>query len=360
MVADSRIWSTTKVFCAAFAGCLGFLWLLLQLYTNFKLQWFPGMSADSLRAIIMVCISAIVALCAVIAKLISHTASPVEKPTFEQSLADALGAALGERNYADVIRIGVALNRPLFEEGKFSTRLKIGKIVEEAAALSGRKDVQVVALIDAIGWSLVELGEFEQAKCYIEHGIALSEETGQAFYQAKGQRHLGVISRRTGDYERARTFYQTSMSTAQSVSDLHQRDELVAGLHYALASLFYHTGEYSGAMEFIEKAITSFTTLSDEYRLNMTYVLKGDVQFKLNQKEKARDTFRNVLQRADRNTEKLQVVRSSLGLAEIYISEHDWGRAQKSVQQAAGIDLDEFKAEAERLRVLKAKLPPTQ
>jgi|SRR5882724_11937567 len=361
MVTDSRrMRSAAKVFCAAFAGCLGFLWVLVQVYSYFQLQWLPVITTNSLRVIIIVCFSAIVALGTVIARLMSHVELPVQKPTFEQSLVDALGSALHERNYADVIRIGIALTRPLFEEGKFSIRLKIGKIIEEAAALGGRKDVQVIALIDAIGWSLVEMGEVDEAKGHIEHGIVLSEETGQVFYRAKGQRHLGVIYRRKGDYERARAFYQTSMSTAESVQDVHERDALVAGLHYAFASLFYHTGEYSNAMEFVDKAITSFTTLNDEYRLNMSYVLKGDVQFKLMQKEKARDTFRAVLQRADRNTEKLQVVRSTLGLAEIYISEHDWERAHRTIQQAASIDLDEFKAEAQRLKTLKAKLPNAQ
>ncbi len=155
----------------------------------------------------------------------------------------------------------------------------------------------------------------------------------------------------------ARQFYETSLASAGLVPDGRERNELVAGLHYAFASLFYYTADYSKAMEFIDKAIADFSTLDDEYRLNMSYVLKGDVQFKLCQNEKARDTFRMVLQRADRNTEKLQVVRSALGLAEIYVAEHDWERAKRSAEQVESINLDEFKAEAERLKSLKSKLP---
>jgi tetratricopeptide (TPR) repeat protein len=352
-----RMWSASKVFCAAFAGSLGFEWLLVEVYSYFRLQWFPQPTTNSLWATIVVLLSAAIAMGAACVRLLLHPAAPAQMPTFEQSLVDALSTALRERNYADVIRIGVALTRPLFEEGRFSTRLKIGKVVEEAAALSGRKDVQVVALIDSIGWSLVEIGRYEEAKRHIEHGISLSEETDQIFYRAKGQRHLGVILRRTGDFEGARKFYEASLATAGLVPDGRERNELVAGLHYAFASLYYYTTDYSKAMEFIDKAIAAFSTLNDEYRLNMSYVLKGDLQFKLSQKEKALDTFRMVLQRADRNTEKLQVVRSGLGLAEVYVSEHDWERARRSVQQVESINLDEFKAEGERLRRLKSELP---
>jgi tetratricopeptide (TPR) repeat protein len=215
----------------------------------------------------------------------------------------------------------------------------------------------VVTLIDAIGWSFVELGNYSEAKRCIEHGVALTEETGQVFYRAKGQRHLGVICRRTGDFQGARKFYEESMAIALTVPSDKERDELVAGLHYALASLAYFTNEHPDAMSFIQKAIASFSTLKDEYRLNMSYVLKGDIQFKLDQKDKARDTYRFVLQRADRNTEKLQVIRSMLGLAEVYLAESNWEGVQKMIQQAEDMNRDQFKAEAERLKTVKARLP---
>ncbi len=159
-----RMRSATKVFCAAFGGSLGFLWLLVSVYSHFKLQWFRQPETNSLLVTIMILLSVAVASCAVWVRLLHQPAMPAQAPTFEQSLVGALSTALRDRDYADVIRIGVALNRPLFEEGKFSTRLKIGKVVEEAAALSGRKDVQVVALIDSIGWSLVEMGMYDEAK----------------------------------------------------------------------------------------------------------------------------------------------------------------------------------------------------
>ena len=349
-----------KIFGVAFIGSLGFIWLLMEIYSHYELGWLPVISTNSLYVVILFCGSIIISLFFVLVRLLPNVYSqavPLSSSGFEESLVEALVKALGEKHYAEVIRIGVALIRPLFEEGKFSTRLQIGKIVEEAAALSGRKDIQVVALIDAIGWSLVELGRYDDARRHIDHGINLSEEIKDVFYQAKGQRHLGVIARRSKDYPNAKIHYQASLDLARNLLDDHERKVLVAGLYYAFASLHYHMLEYDQAMEANNKAIASFEELNDEYRLNMSYVMKGDIESKLSQSDKAMDTFRTVLQCADQNTEKLQVVRARLGLAEICIAEHNWEKALHNVHKLTDVDLEEFKAEAERLKDLQARLP---
>lgn len=359
-----HLWSAVRLFGATFAGCLAFLWLLVEVHAHFQLGWFPALSADSLRVFIMICVSVVAGEGAVTGSLfwraLKTASKPQAKPSFEQSLVDALGAALEQRHYAEVIRIGGALTRPLFEEGMFVTRLQIGKIVEEAAALAERREEQAEALIDAIGWSLVELGQYEEARCRIEHGIRIGEELGADFWQAKGQRHLGVIARRNGQYDKALAHYQASLEMSKRVPETHRRDVLVAGLHYAFASLHYHTGEYAKAMTAVTDAIRSFAALKDTYRLNMSCVMKGDIQFRLNENDRARDTYRSVLTRANENTELLQAIRARLGLAELFMSEHNWKKARENAAEAARMNRDQFKAEAERLKLLMTKLPPTE
>src|ERR1022692_2087604 len=109
MSTQSRhLWRVVRIFGASFGATLAFLWLLIQVYTYFKLKWVPQIEADTLGAIIVICVSTIVAFGVLIARLLSHAAVAVQKPTFERSLIDALGSELLARNYADVIRIGVA------------------------------------------------------------------------------------------------------------------------------------------------------------------------------------------------------------------------------------------------------------
>lgn len=89
----------------------------------------------------------------------------------------------------------------------------------------------------------------------------------------------------------------------------------------------------------------------------MSLVTKGDIQFKQGQSDKARDTYRKVLRLADRNTEKLQVSRSCLGLAEIYMADSRWDEARDMAVMLEQVDLKEFKAESERLEAIRRKLP---
>ena len=98
-----------------------------------------------------------------------------ETRSFHENLVETIREEFHRGNDREVIRVGEALSRPLFESGAFSVRLDIGRMVEEAAARSERRRVQYVALIDEIGWSLVELGRYEEATRQILHGMRILE-----------------------------------------------------------------------------------------------------------------------------------------------------------------------------------------
>lgn len=349
-----------KVFVGASIAAFAFFFGLLQAHDYFGLTVLSNPSPSYLKASLLVTTS--VAAGSMTALLSALGALPFQSRSepseaFEDSLLGTLKDALRSKNYVEVIRIGEALSRPLFESGSFSTRLKIGRVVEEAAARSERKDKQVSALIDSVGWSLVELGRYEEAKRPIIHGMELSRETGNAFYEAKGLRHLGVIERRTRNYTEAEKYYKKSLAVADQISDENEKEVMIAGLNYALASLYYYMDDLDKADEYIELSISCFEKLNDEYRLNMSLVTKGDIQFKRGLNDKARDTYRKVLRLADRNTEKLQASRSCLGLAEIYMADNRWDEAREMAVMLEQIDLKEFKAESERLEEIRRKLP---
>lgn len=349
-----------KLFVGASIAAFAFFFGVLQAHDYFGLTFLSNPSLSYLKASLLVTSSLSAGLATTLLSALGalpFQSHPEYSETFEDSLLSTLKDALKSKNYAEVIRIGEALTRPLFESGSFSTRLKIGRVVEEAAARSERKDKQLSALIDSVGWSLVELGRYEEAKRPINHGMELSRETDNAFYEAKGLRHLGVIERRTKNYPEAEKYYKKSLAAAEKISDENEKEVMIAGLNYALASLYFYTGELDKADEYIELSISCFENLNDEYRLNMSLVTKGDIQFKRGQNDKARDTYRKVLRLADRNTEKLQVSRSCLGLSEIYMADSRWDEARDMAAMLDQIDLKEFKAESERLESIRRKLP---
>ncbi|MFT6422631.1 MAG: tetratricopeptide (TPR) repeat protein [Thalassolituus sp.] len=348
------------VFAGVFVAAFGSLWGAVEAYSYFELTWFSETTTKALVALILILLAINIGLVAVTIKVVvprKKIYGSLSEHTFDQSLIKTLGSAIKNKNYTEAIRIGVALNRPLFEAGNFVTRLKIGRIVEEAAALTGRKEVQIVALIDSIGWSLVELGEYAEAKRIIEHGIEICHEISDDFYEAKGYRHLGVIARRSEKYKEANKYYKKSMEYAEKLEDKHDKEVLIAGLQYAFASLYYFTNDFDSASLYIDKAIKCFELLNDEYRHNMSLVMKGDIAYQQERYDDAKDIYRSVLRQADRNTEKLQFVRSCLGLAEVYLSDHHWNKATESIDCIKEIDLKDFKSEQIRLNEISSRLP---
>ena len=131
---------------------------------------------------------------------------------------------------------------------------------------------------------------------------------------------------------------------------------MIAGLEYAL-TLHFFKGNLAEGKNYVERAITSFEHIGNEYQLNMALVMKGDIELKSNNLEKAKDTYRTVMQRADRNAETLQYVRSCLGLAETYLVDHHWRDAIQSIDHVRNIDLRNFRAERDRLAAINAQLP---
>ncbi|HMJ33912.1 MAG TPA: hypothetical protein VK501_08340 [Baekduia sp.] len=332
---------------------------LATLYTAFDLTWFKGVSSEVFGVGLLLLGSIVVVQLTII--IDQHESRPGGNVNGEQSLHDAIVVALraqfNRHNYSDVIRVGEALSRPLFESGAFSPRLQIGKMVEESAARSSRTREQYSALIDSIGWSLVELGRYADADRQIKHGLRLAESAEDAFYEAKAHRHLGVIARRQGRFAEAREMYATAEAVASRIPDEHDRLVMLAGLQYALASLSYYEKHFEVASTEISRAIDSFTSLGDEYRLNMARVMQGDIQFQQGARDDARDTYRLVLQNSDRNKETLQYVRACLGLAEARAADHEWEDTAQALRLLAGLNLNEYKAERERRDAIHAMLP---
>lgn len=277
--------------------------------------------------------------------------------SFHESVVELLRVDFRCGNFSDVIRIGDALSRPFFETGAFSVRLEVGRMVEEAAARSSRRREQYVALIDPIGWSLIELGEYESAAREIRHGLQLLEDVDDPFYEAKAHRHLGVIARREGDFGEARRQYERARDRADDIVEARDGLVMTAGLQYALASLAFHEGDVETAERNIVCAIDSFVSLGDEYRLNMALVLRGDIEFRRNAPYEALDTYRLVLQNADRNHETLQYVRACLGLADVRASDNKWDDVREVLSRLDGLDLDQYKAELARLSTLNSRMP---
>jgi tetratricopeptide (TPR) repeat protein len=249
----------------------------------------------------------------------------ISSPTVGQDLYKAIPAvlrdALDRSDYKEVIRLGDALSRPLFESGEFAVRLDVGRMTEEAAAHLGVKEVQYRTLIDAIGWSLIELGDFAEAEASIQHGLELAQAAQDHFYLAKAYRHLGAIARRRGNLDAAADAYRQASEAASHIVDSSEAKAMQAGIMYAAAHLRYTRRDYDGALESVDQTVDLFAELNDVYRQDMALVLKADIQVGKDLPGAAADTYRQVIQSSRANRESVHYVRAVLGLAELHLQQ---------------------------------------
>lgn len=271
-------------------------------------------------------------------------------PALALDVTKSLQAALNAHKYFEVMRIGAALSRPLFEGGNFQARLDIGTLVEEAAAAVGDERTQMMSLIDAIGWSSVELGEISRAQGKIRHGLEVARSLKDWFYISKANRHLGVICRRQNKYEAAAKYYEEAEEAANRIDNSEKRRDATAGLAYARATLYMHLKKYSEALQAVDLAIRDSADSNDAYRLTMALTLKGNIFFEAGKIPEAKDTFRKALRSADDNSQRLLSVRSYIGLTRVYRAEANWSKAAEMLEQAAKL-ADEIHSEGEILEI---------
>ena len=164
------------------------------------------------------------------------------------ALVDAVSQAYERRDYVEVIRLGQALSRPLWLSGEYRTRIAIGTMVEESAALSGRRDEQAMTLIDDLGWTYVVVQEYDLAIRNIKHGIELAAEAGDIYLATKGIRHLGNISIIQRNNQAAMNYLLEAKEMAANEPDITRKQDMTAGIHYALAELHIAQRNYEQAL----------------------------------------------------------------------------------------------------------------
>ena len=184
------------------------------------------------------------------------------------------------------------MSQPLWLSGKYKSRINIGKLVEEAAALVGKKKEQAQALIDDVGWTNAELGNYIEAKKNIIHGNDIAKSEGLNFLLAKGLRHLGGIAKRENQFSDANKYYSDALEIANHIDDVKESKEMIAGIAYAMGSLEIEQKNLINAESHINTALNLFKELNDVERTIKTISLNAKLHLENGKIEKAKDMFR--------------------------------------------------------------------
>lgn len=258
----------------------------------------------------------------------------------------------------EIVRIGTALSRPLWVSGHYITRVKLGTLVEESAALLGHKEEQMMSLIDDLGWTNYKVGNVEASIKHIKHGIDIASEINNLAFISKGSRHLGAIYRQTGQLQLAKEYYEKSLKTASVIENMNDRIEATAQVHYALAFLYADDKDFESAHKHLNEASKMFAELGDKERLIKTISRHGDLSLEQRNFEEAKDLYRRGLKLARDDKRRDQIVRCLIGLAKVYLHEKADYNAKKCLEESLSLATSmQLQKEIQQIRDLQAKLP---
>jgi len=192
------------------------------------------------------------------------------------------------QRWEEVCRIGSVLSRPLWLSGHYEIRLKVGKMVESAAAYCDHKTTRARSMIDDLGWTSYKLDEAEAAGKWIEDGIRLAKEIKDYYSVAKGYRHLASITRRQGDVDAAQAYLNKAKRYISRIVSEQEKSELSNSILLSEGRLLLKRGQLQDSIVLLKQALDSYRSAEDKEREIKVYAILGKAEEGLDRVSKAR------------------------------------------------------------------------
>lgn len=242
-----------------------------------------------------------------------------------------------EDRHREVIRWGRCVSRPLWLSGNYESRLVIGEMVLASARAVKDIDAEIKALIDDCGWTLVEMGRWEDASSRLTEGRDLAKKNGKDHLYAKSLRHLSGRELRNDNHDIAKATLAEAETATMALTPCDDTTELTAELHYAKSSLALATGDLKTAFSEIKEAERLYAGLPDkEWQLKII-VRIGDIALRQRQLDVARASYVNAAAMADEFNFKRIKVKARLGIAHVHLARNELQEASKAVREAEEI-----------------------
>lgn len=267
----------------------------------------------------------------------------IQHPT-EKQFADIL-IGFFERKKTDneneeIIRLGLALSTPLWLSQNYKIRRIIGEYLEEAARKTKNIPVKIKTLIDDLGWTNVELGDYLEAEKRINHGIQLSVENSNGYYLAKGYRHLFGLYYRLNKIEKAEEYLNKAITKTNELESHPRKIELIAEIHYAKSTLELAKNNFDESLKEINIAYDKYLNLPNKEWAIKLMARKGEILLGQGKIYDAREIFKEGLSNSKDYHFNKQIVVNLVGLGKCSFEEKDLVKAKRYFDDALTIAED--------------------
>ena len=240
------------------------------------------------------------------------------KRSVPAALLNQLEHYLSLGKYEIVLRYRDSISRALWVEGKPSERIRLGKLIEEAALQAGKKTFQAAALIDDLGWTSVSIKEYDVATKYINHGLRIAKEIPDYYWAAKSNRHLSGIDIERGEYNLALEKLEIAEELALKIEDEKLKIEMEAGIFYGISIAYLELNEFERSLNFLEKSEEYRIKGGDNSRVVKVFYLRGKIYQRMNEWDLAKDNYRKGLHEAETVGRTDEMIKNHLGLSNVY------------------------------------------
>lgn len=247
-----------------------------------------------------------------------ETPSIAGQQLFVDALIEFFSKKKAEGKDAEIIRWGSSLSTPLWLSQKYEIRKTIGEFVETSAIILDNHKALIRVLIDDIGWTSVELLDFQFAEKKLLQGVELAAHHNELVYLAKGYRHLFGLHFRQNQIAEAEKYLALSLAVTNNLDDGVIKDEIVAEYYFAKSSLETKKGNFEEAIKEIDKAKEKYDKLEDKEWVIKILARKGEILVALDQIEEAKSLFVKGISESKKLQFNRQQVKNLIGLGMCY------------------------------------------
>jgi tetratricopeptide (TPR) repeat protein len=201
----------------------------------------------------------------------------------------------------------------------------------EAEKLCSEDDSYRPTIINLKGTLFFLSGEYERAKKEYESSLQLSKNNGDRVEEIKAVANLAIIKDQYGEVVDARDDFTKTIKMSKEI----ENKELLAFLYSELGVSFTYTNNLVEARENYEKSFSLYELMKNDERLSYLSSNIGSLYLQISNYKSALDYYNRGLKYSGEN--KLGQILNLTGLADVYSNESNYSKALQYYNRAKEI-----------------------
>lgn len=215
--------------------------------------------------------------------------------------------------------------------GYWPRRIRYGERALEGARWLGDRAWEATVLVRVLGWTRVQMKDYEQARRDIEAGLKICKRLGDAAGLADGYRYLGALQRRQQNYEAAQACYEQALAHAQ---EAEEADRLRGGVLLSMGTFYYKKGDPQAGVRCLEEALALFQEIGHRPKVAEAYSRLADLKYRMGEKEAALALYKRSIDGAKPAGRQKTLGYNYLGLARLARDQGAYTQARIYAEEA--------------------------